>query len=66
VRVYLDKDRKCVTNIQTVTHATVTGLTSRIENVEHKLYIYNLFSSPDLFDNLHSETMNCCGTVRPN
>jgi hypothetical protein len=24
------------------------------------------FSSPDLFDNLHTKPINCCGTVRLN
>jgi hypothetical protein len=47
------------------THATVTGLTSRIKNVQHKLYTNN-FLSPDLLDNLHSKTIYCSGTVRPN
>jgi hypothetical protein len=26
----------------------------------------NFFSSPDLFDYLHTKAINCCGTVRPN
>jgi len=43
MRVYLGKDRKCVTGTMTATHATVTGLTSRIENVEYKLYMDNFF-----------------------
>jgi hypothetical protein len=44
---YLFQDRKCVT----ATCATVAGLTTRIENVGHKLYMDNFFSSPELFDN---------------
>jgi hypothetical protein len=38
----------------------------RIENVGHKLYMDNFFSSPELFDDLHTKAINCCGTVRPN
>jgi hypothetical protein len=48
----------------TATNATVTGLTARTENVGHKLCVNN--SSPELFDDLHTEKINCCGTVRPN
>jgi len=46
---------------------TTTGanvLTARIENVGHALYVDN--STPELFDDLHTETINCCGTIRPN
>jgi hypothetical protein len=34
------------------------------ENVGHKLYTDNL--SAQLLDDLHAETVNCCGTVRAN
>jgi hypothetical protein len=64
--VYLGRDRKNVTATMTATHATVSGLTTRIENLGHKLYMYNFFSSCDLFDDLHTKAINCCGTVRPN
>jgi hypothetical protein len=50
----------------TATHATVTGLTTRIENFGHKLYMDNFFSSLDLFDDLHTKAINFCGTVRLN
>jgi hypothetical protein len=50
----------------TATHATVTGLAARIENMGHKLYVDSNFSSPALFDDLQSKTINCCETVRPN
>jgi hypothetical protein len=58
--VYLGK-----TPSVTATHATVTGLAARIENMGHKLYMDN-FLSPALFGNLHTKTVDCCGTVRPN
>jgi hypothetical protein len=64
--MYLGGDRKRVTASVTATHATVTGLTTRIENFGHKLYMDNFFSSPELFDYLHTKAINCCGTVRPN
>lgn len=62
--VYSGKDTKHATPTTTATDATLTGLTARIENVGHALYVDNTF--PELFDNLHTETMNCCGTLRPN
>jgi hypothetical protein len=63
MRVYLGKDRAHTTDTMTATHATVAGLT-RIQNMGHKLYMDNFFSSPDLFDNLHSKNINRCGAVR--
>jgi hypothetical protein len=57
MRVYLWKDR---------TYTTVAGLMRKVENVGQKLYIDNFFSSPDLFNNLHSRKRNCCGTIRLN
>ena len=66
VTVYLGKDRKCVTPSMAATHATVTGFTARNEHVGHKLYVDNFVLSPALFDDLHTATINCCGTIRPN
>jgi hypothetical protein len=42
--VYLGKDRKLATPTMTATHVTVTGLTGRIENLGHKLYMDSFFS----------------------
>jgi len=64
--VYLGKDRECVTGTITATDTTVVGLKTRIKNAGHKLFMDNFFSSPDLFDNFHTETISCCGTVRLN
>lgn len=47
------------------THATGTGLTRRPEIVGHKLY-KDSFTTPVLFDNLHTKATNCCGTVGTN
>ena len=64
--VHLPNDRKHATPSMTATHATVTGLAARIEHVGHKLYMDNFVSSPTLFDDLHTKTVNCYGTGRPN
>jgi hypothetical protein len=55
-----------VTAAMAAVHATVSGFTTRIENLGYKLYLDNLFSSPDLCDNLYTKAINSCGTVRPN
>jgi hypothetical protein len=59
MRMYLGKDRKYVTATVTATHVTVTGLISRIKNIGL------FFSSPELFYDLHSKIINCCGTSPP-
>ena len=50
----------------TATHATVSKLTKKIQGCGHKLYMDNYLSSPDLFDDLATKKIYCCGTVRPN
>jgi len=62
--MYLGKDRKLVTP-STATCVTVRGLAAKIEHVGHKLYMGSFLSSPAFFDDIHSKTINCCGTVRP-
>jgi hypothetical protein len=47
-------------------YLTVRGLAAGIEHVKHKLYMNSFFSTPALFDNLHTKTIKCGGTVRPN
>jgi hypothetical protein len=47
------------TQMMTATHKTVRSLIK-------KLYINNLLSSPNLYDDLHTRVINCCGTVRQN
>jgi hypothetical protein len=64
MRVYFGKDRTYTTDTMTATHITVAGLTQRVENIGHKLYMEKFFSSPDLFNDLHGRKINCCGTVR--
>lgn len=62
--MYFGNDRKCVTPSMAATCATVCGLTARTENVAHKLYLENLFLSPELFDDFHMKPVNC-STVTP-
>jgi hypothetical protein len=64
--VCLGEDKKRATPSMTATHATVIGLTAGIEHVGYKLYVDSFFSSSALFDDLHTKTINCCGTVWPN
>jgi hypothetical protein len=45
----------------TDTHARVRSLTRRLEGVGTKLYMDSFFSSPDLFDDLHTRGINHCG-----
>jgi hypothetical protein len=44
-----------------VTHSTVRRLTRREEEVGHKLYMDNLFSSADTFDELHAKVLTVVG-----
>jgi hypothetical protein len=64
--IYLGKDRKHATQMMTAIHTTVKGLTRRMEGVNHKLYMDNFFSSLDIYDDLHTRTINSCGTVTQN
>ncbi|PNF35735.1 hypothetical protein B7P43_G16134 [Cryptotermes secundus] len=66
MKVYLGKDRTRADQDVTATHAAVMDLCRRIEGVGHKLYMDNFFSSPDLFDELMTKDITCCGKVRPN
>jgi hypothetical protein len=66
ISAYLGRDRKCTSATMTATHTTVSGLTTKFENMGHKLYMGNFFSSPDLIDDSNMKAINCCGTVKPN
>jgi hypothetical protein len=66
MKVYLAKDRLCTAQHVTATHATVIELTRKIQGRVHKLYMDNIFSSPELFNDLVTKQIYCCGTVRPN
>jgi hypothetical protein len=64
--VYLGRYRQRTAQHLTATHATVSELTEKIQGRGHKLYMDNYFSSPDLFDDMATKQIYCCGTVRPN
>jgi hypothetical protein len=59
---------KCYTdkNSHTCTNVTVTSMTRRVNEVGHTLYTDNFLFSPDLFDDLHTRGINCCGSVSQN
>jgi hypothetical protein len=50
----------------TATHVNVTRLTASSENLGHKPYRDNFFSPLALFEDLHTKTINCCGTISSN
>jgi len=66
MRVYLSKDAHSVTDDMTATHATLRHLISRVEGLGYKIFMYNFFSSPRLFDDLDGCKINSCETVQPN
>src|SRR5215510_12576011 len=63
--VYLGRDRQRTAQHLTATHAIVPELTENIQGRCHKLYMDNYFSSLDLFRDLATKQIYCCGTVRP-
>jgi hypothetical protein len=42
------------------------GITIKIENLGQRLYMDSFLSPPDLLDDLYTQAINCCGTVRSN
>jgi hypothetical protein len=64
--VYVGK-KGARTNVDmTVTRASVRHLTRKAEEHRHKLYMDNVLSSPDLFDDLTKKKINCRRAIRPN
>jgi hypothetical protein len=57
---------KLTTPTMTGAHGTVRGLMRRIENIGHKLYMDNFYSSSELLGDLHTKAISCCGTVAKN
>ena len=64
--VYLGRDRQQTAQHLTAPYVTVSELSKKIEGRGHRLYMDNYFFSPDLFDDLATKQIYCCGTVRPN
>jgi len=50
----------------TAANATVSELTKKTQGHDHKLYMDNCFFSSDLFSELATKQIYCCGTARPN
>jgi len=61
--VYLGRDGQRTAQNLTATHATVSELTKKLQGHGYELYMDNYFSSPDLFDDLTTKQIYCCGTV---
>jgi hypothetical protein len=57
--VYLRKNVTHVTADMTATHAAVKQLTKMVQEHVHKLYLDN--SSPNSFNDLIKQKINCCG-----
>jgi hypothetical protein len=62
----VDTDTDTATDDMTATHATVRHLTSRVEGLGHKIFMYSFFSFPRLFDDLDRHKISSCETVQPN
>jgi hypothetical protein len=62
--IYVEKDRTRADQDVTATLAMVRDLCRRIEGVGHRLYMDNFFPFPDLFDELTTKKISCCGTAR--
>jgi len=66
MRVSLGKDRQCMAQHVTATHATMTELTRKTKRCRHEPYMDNFFSSPELYDDFANKQIYSCWTVRPN
>lgn len=67
MQVYLGKDKNEEKPFCSAAFNVVTEMAKTIKGKGHKLFMDNFFSSPDLYDFLHSQMkVNCCGTVRQN
>jgi hypothetical protein len=65
--VYWCEDRQCTPPDLTVTCATVTMLTRRINGNGHILIVNSFFFiSPESYKTLTKQTINCCSMVTPN
>jgi hypothetical protein len=65
MKVYLGKDRQCMAQHLIAIHMTVTELMRKREGHGHRLYMDNLFSSPELYNDLARKEIYDCGTVMP-
>jgi hypothetical protein len=67
MNVYLGKQKNYAASTDiTPTHGTVLELVRKVQEVGHKIYMDNYFTSPTLLNDLHKRKINACGTVRHN
>jgi hypothetical protein len=66
MKVYVGKARLRRVQDLTISRATVTELTKKVQERGHKLYMGNFFTSPRIFEDLAMTKIYCCGTLRPN
>jgi hypothetical protein len=67
MQVYLGKDKNEEKPLCSAAFNVVTEMAETIKGKGHKLFMDNFFSSPDLYEFLHSQKkINCCGTIRQN
>jgi hypothetical protein len=64
MKAYLGKQSQDVSANVTLAHGTVLQLARRVEDVGHKLYMDNYFTSPDLFEDLYKRKIVCCGKAK--
>ena len=65
MRVYWGTELHTAIDGMTATHASVRHLTSRVEGLEHKIFMDNIFSSPRPFDDLDRRKINSCVQCSP-
>jgi hypothetical protein len=64
--VCLDRNKKLASAAMTAAHITASGLTTRTENLGHKLCMDSVPFLVICSDSLCTKAKHCCGTVRPN
>jgi hypothetical protein len=61
--VYLAKQKQHATAQITAMHRMMLQVIQRVEELDHKIFIDNYFTSPALFDDLFQQKINASGTV---
>ena len=64
--IFTGKDDSLELNGKGLGHAVVLKLLEGLEDRGHHVYLDNWYSSPALFDDLHSKGFGACGTLRLN
>ena len=66
VILFIGKDNSLDVNGRSHSHAVVLALVEKLQGKGHHVYMYNFYSSPDLFTELREQGFGACGTVRIN